>query len=214
MLTRLLFVACQFFLPFILASQMRPWQVGATLSPLPSGVVILSPLPGQALQGKVAVMGNTDVTGFANARLSFAYADNPTGTWFLIDYREQAVAFGILAEWDTTTITDGVYTLRLEVTFQDGRQESVVLAGLRVRNYTPVETETPVPSATPGAALAGAVPPTPLAPGITPTPLPPNPLQLSRQQVLKGAGAGALAAIGLLLLGALYVKLRAPRERR
>ncbi len=188
------------------------------VTPAPSGVALLSPQPGQALQGSIAVVANTAVEGLQAAELEFAYAHNPTNTWFLIQQSNQPVANEALVEWDTSKISDGVYTLRLTVTLQDGSQQSVQVAGLRVRNYTPIETDTPTlppPSATPlpRATSRPTATPTPLPPTSTPVPptataVPPNPAQLDRSAVLIGMGKGAMAVIGLFALGGLYVALR------
>jgi hypothetical protein len=85
--------------------------------------------------------------------VSFAYGSDAGRTWFLIQESQQPVSGGALATWDTTTLTDGDYDLRLLVSLKDGTQQQVVVKGLRVRNYTPVEasspTVTPLVSATP-----------------------------------------------------------------
>ncbi len=107
-------------------------------------------------------------SGFSSAELLFSYADNPTGTWFLIQSISELPVDGPLAQWDTTTISDGSYTLRLVIRLADGSEIEQSVAGLRVRNYTPIETETPTPS-TPTIApvIVGTSTPTP-----TPTQLP------------------------------------------
>ena len=46
------------------------------------GPVITSPAAGDAIQGVVSVLGMSSITNFASAELAFAYASNPTGTWF------------------------------------------------------------------------------------------------------------------------------------
>ncbi len=181
----------------------------------PSPVSILSPQPGQALQGTVAISGNTAVPDFQSAELSFAYQDNPTNTWFFITQSNQPVTAGQLVEWDTSALTDGNYTLRLVVNRTDGSHVVAIVSGLRVRNYSPVETNTPAPVSSPTAlatSLPGSVPnPTftelPPATAVPPTitPLPTNPAALSQRDIssslLRGAaGTGiALAGLGLYL---------------
>ena len=182
-------------------------------------VVITAPLPGAAVQGDLIINGNTAIEGFVSSEISFGYAGDPTETWFLIQTSTLPVSNGLLAHWDTSTITDGDYTLRLVLTLSDGAQVTLIVSGLRVRNYTPIETDTPTPlppSATPGRG-------TPLPPSATPsstlipsatavpptvTPLPTNPAIISEKDVLNTALEGAGIGIGVLLVLGAIVGLR------
>ena len=65
------------------------------------------------------------------------------GNWFLIQYSYEPVENGTLAVWDTSTIADGNYHLRIKVLLTDGRTRETIVSQLRVRNYTAVETSTP-----------------------------------------------------------------------
>jgi len=186
----------------------------AQVTPVPD-VVIVDPQPGQALQGVVAIMGRTAISGFSSADVLFGYANDPSQTWFFIAENNTPVGAGLLAEWDTSTLTDGNYTLRLVVNRLDGSRVVVIVPNLRVRNYSPVETSTPTPFIAPTATATsppGSSPqttqpqlpsPTPVTPTITPLPI--NPAELSTQDIshniLRGAaGTGiALAALGLYL---------------
>jgi hypothetical protein len=190
----------------------------AAATPALPEVALLSPQAGQALQGSVPILANTAVEGFQSAELEFAYAHHPTDNWFLIYESKQPTVNEALTQWDTSKISDGIYDLRLTITLEDGSQQRVQVAGLRVRNYTPIETDTPTPvppsaTAPPKATPLPSATPTPLIPTDTPlpptaTPLPPNPAELSRGAVLVNLGKGALATIGLFALGGLYAALR------
>ena len=187
----------------------------AQVTPVPD-VVIVAPVPGQALQGVVAIMGRTSLSGFRSAEILFGYANDLSQTWFFIAESTTPVDAGLLAEWDTSTLTDSNYTLRLAVYRADGSRVVVIVPGLRIRNYSPVETSTPTPLSTPNASatpLPGSAPKStqpalPSATTIPPTitPLPTNPAELSQQDIsnnlLRGAaGTGiALAALGLYLV--------------
>jgi hypothetical protein len=171
-----------------------------------SGPVMLSPRPGEAVQGVVTITGTSDSPGFVTSEVSFAYSDDPTGTWFLIASNSQAVTESTLTIWDTTVITDGNYVLRLRVILADGRFQDVFVTDLRVRNYTPVETPTPtaiIPEATPLPTITM----TPL-PFPTPTELPPNPATLAPKDVSVSVLYGGLAAIAALLIFGLYTWMR------
>jgi hypothetical protein len=195
-----------------------PTQASPTPAP---GVRLQSPRAGQALQGSVPILGNTDVAGFQSASLYFGYQGDRTQTWFLIAQSDQTVKDGSLVQWDTTTITDGNYNLRLIVTLSDGSQRVASVEGLRVRNYSAVETNTPTPITPTATAVPGdtAVPtrtstpnPTPVPP--TGTPLPPNPAQISRMDIASSMGKGALAIIGLFALMGAYQGVRSLGRKR
>jgi hypothetical protein len=173
----------------------------AQLSP-----AVVSPRPGEALQGKIAITGTSDAIGFLSSELAFAYPGDPTGTWFLIAQSGQPVQAGMLAEWDTTAITDGTYTLRLRVFLDDGTSLEILVPDLRVRNYTPVETATPDPISATGTPTLFAVTPTIRLP--TSTPLPPNPAALTPSRILSSLGYGALAAVAFLFFLFIYNRLR------
>jgi hypothetical protein len=200
----------------------------ASQQPEPQGTLatpatISSPVPGQVLQGNVLIAGSINVPGFQSAEMFFGYANDSTDTWFLIQSNGQPVPNGALAQWDTTTISDGVYTLKLVVIAQDGSQTTTTVPDLRVRNYTPVETDisTPVMAATAALDLAVALPATPTpSTTLTQTPAPlstyalsPNPAGFSTLDISKGLLAGVLsvgAAFGII---GLYASLRKALRR-
>ncbi len=64
--------------------------------------VIDAPIAGQILGGQVSITGTTDIPNFASAELDFAYASDPTGSWFLIQTFSQPVANSAITTWDTT----------------------------------------------------------------------------------------------------------------
>ncbi len=175
------------------------------------GPVVTSPRPGDALQGLVVITGSTDLAGFQSVEVSFNYLSGSPDTWFLIQQSRSPVREGALAVWDTTTIADGTYRLRVQVLLPDGKHSDVIISGLRVRNYTPIETNTPAPvqKTEPAAASPTPIPPT-LTPRVTPTLLPPNSLTIRPMQLTFGAVEGAAAVvIGFGLLGLyLWIKRR------
>ena len=200
-------------------------QEGSPTFPVPAGSEtptsapdlpqILGPAGGQALQGSVPIEAHIPPDGFAGAELSFAYQSDAPRTWFLIAELDQITADPVLAQWDTTTITDGDYALRLVVTRVDGSQTSETVNGLRVRNYSPVETITPTPVTPTATPEPGDTPvptetPTPTVTPIplTPTPLPPNPAQIDQMDILVNMGIGALAVLAFLSVAGLYQSLK------
>ena len=193
------------FLPFILL------LVAAQDTP---PVAITSPGADEVLRGVVTISGRLDVTTFASARLEFAYATDPTDTWFVIQAYSQPVFDGTLAAWDTTSITDGSYVLRLRVISEDGTvQEATVpiqIGNDALPTPTPEPTSTPQPETallpTPFLLAASPTPTEPPRP--TQTPLPPNPVSLHQGELYKSLGRGALVILGLFALAGLILRVR------
>ncbi|MDZ4158471.1 MAG: hypothetical protein U1B80_01660, partial [Anaerolineaceae bacterium] len=125
-----------------------------------------------------------------------------------------------LGIWDTTTITDGDYRLRVLVRLTDGRQLTTEVPSLRVRNYTPKGYYTPVemiPTATP---VEMPEPESLAQPVITNTPLPlaapaaENPLQITSTRLVSSLGIGLAATLALFGGIGVYLALRAISRSR
>jgi hypothetical protein len=169
------------------------------------------------LRGQVTVTGNLDLPSFASARLDFAYAPNPTDTWFTIQAFSGPVVNSSLTVWDTTLITDGDYILRLRVDFEDGTFQEVNVP-VKVGNDL-LPTATPLP-ATPTPQEVDVLVPTPFLlaasptptemPRPTPTALPANPASLRQSEIYASLGRGALAIFGLFALAGIILRLRRP----
>jgi len=206
-------------MPTVLPSPTSP---PATITPTATTrpLQILSPLPGQALQGAVSIVGAIPGAGFTSYEITFSYDNDVTNTWFPIHQAEQFPEGNTLAQWDTTTISDGEYTLRLVAQRSHKEPLTLTIAGLRVRNYTPIETSTPVsPTATQNPEEESLVTPavkasptwtaTPAYTAIPITPLPTNPAQLTTQEVAGSLKNGILATAAFFLLLFLYEGVRA-----
>jgi hypothetical protein len=195
---------------FAIAALNAVQPVFAQATPSPS---ITSPAAGQVLKGQVPVTGVTDLPNFSSAELAFAYSSDPTRTWFTIGTASLPVNGDVIAVWDTTSVTDGDYTLRLRVLQTDGSFEDAAV-NIQVRNYTaaPTPSPTPSPAVTPTETAALQMPtamiitasdtPNPQAaiPMATPTALPPNPAAVTPAAIASGFWRGALI-VGLLVLG-------------
>ncbi len=168
--------------------------------------VIVAPRTGNVLQGVVTIAGSSNVTGFVSAEVSFTYAGDPTGTWFLIAVNSQPIFNDALATWDTTVITDGDYVLRLRVFLTDGSSREALVSSLRVRNYTPVETPTPVALAPEATSLSTITPAATAFP--TPTALPRNPAALAPTDVSTSILLGGMAAMLIFVIVGIYLWMR------
>jgi hypothetical protein len=177
---------------------------------------VLSPIPGQALQGKILITFEINFDPIQSAEVSFSYTEDPRHTWFLIQEIREPGDEGLSIEWDTTTLTDGEYTLRA-IVFTDQDQFTGTVPNLRVRNYSAIETNTPITSSTPApedTLMPSGTPTTTIAPiPATPTPLPPNPAQLDIKEIGINVGIGVMFASGGLLLFGLYSFYRNRRRR-
>jgi hypothetical protein len=174
------------------------------------------PIEAQFVQGIVTINGSVTALGFASYELSFAYENDPTQTWFELEASTLPVFDGELGIWDTTTLTDGDYTLRLRIFLLDGTIQETTVSDLRVRNYTPIPTSTPTPTATPvvqfAAPTAQLIAPAPATATLslpTPTLLPPNPVSLANYSISGALGKGAALTILLFVIfGLLLLRLR------
>jgi len=197
---------CKFLLALIVGLLLVTVPVLAQTEGLPE---VLSPTDGSVLQGVVTVHGKAALEGFSALEVSFAYADDPTETWFLLYEGVQPVTEGELAVWDTTTLPDGEYRLRVRVVLRDGQVRDAVVQGLRVRNYSPVEVDTPFPSGSAPTLMATATAqPSPTALRWTPTPFPPNPLQISMAEWTFWLLQGALFTVVVFVVLGVYLLLR------
>jgi len=172
---------------------------------------ISTPEVGAVLQGQVTVSGTAAGSEFSAYELSFAFANQSETVWFPISQSKTPVEAGDLATWDTTTITDGTYSLRLQVTYSDGSTADTIVSDLRIRNYTPIETPTTKVQEDGTIPLQATVvmTSTPLpAKAPTATTLPANPAAVTpasvRWVMIIGAALGGLS----LLLLAIYQAAR------
>jgi len=198
------------FVTFFLLIVFFPFPVQAQEG---EQLAISSPVEGQILQGLVTVSGSVTVLGFEKYELSFAYQDDLTQTWFELASSSLPVFEGELGSWDTTTLTDGDYILRLRAFFLDGSVQETTVSGLRVRNYTAIPTSTFTPTATavvqfdvPTAQLIAPAPAT-VTPSL-PTPTPLNPVSLAHTSISSALGRGAILALVLFLVFGLLLRLR------
>lgn len=131
-----------------------PWPQAAR-----SGIT--SPKPFTALRGRVSITGTAVHPDFWKYEVHFAPEPSAGDQWSLIgSVHESPVVDGLLEVWDTTTVPDGTYSLRLRVVRRDGNYDEYFVRQVLVANAQPTETPTPEISPTPTA---------------TPTPLPPTP---------------------------------------
>lgn len=200
---------------FILLPMFTVQAQEGSITPSPE-INFIAPNPGQALQGTVLIVVETNFETTAHIELSFSYNNDPRETWFLIQEVLNADQQELSFEWDTTTITDGDYSLRLVMLTDEGEHIADV-PDLRVRNYTAVETNTPVPTSTP-APLDTLAPTVTSTRTLTPVPptatmLPPNPAKITQNDIGNSIIKGTLITLSLFVLFGVY-KLIGRRRRK
>ena len=125
---------------------------------------------------------------------------------------ERAVEMGRRGVEAMFLLEAGTYDLRITVHLEDGRQSVSIIPDLRVRNYTPIETNTPTLTSTPLPGdtpdpTSTKTPPNTQVP-LTNTPFPVNPAQLSNSDLTHSLVIGALITFAGFLLIGFYVILK------
>ena len=179
-------------------------------------LAIITPRAGEIVLGQISIIGSTDIANFASARLDFKYASGVADNWFFLQTLAQPARETPLYLWDTTTITDGEYILRLRVTLTDGTFQEVTVP-VTIQNDSPISTPTPEFTSTPEPSIGLLVPtpfflavsPTPTeVPRPTPTALPENPAALNQNAIIGSLGRGALVIAGLFVFAGVLLRLR------
>ena len=180
-------------------------------------LLIETPATGEAVQGLVQI--SVAITDLENSggSLAFRYSDQPEANWFTIWRSDEPLKSGVLTVWDTTTISDGTYDLVLQVQFAGGELGESLNPGIRVRNYTPVETSTPEPTQT--EAPGRTITPTKPAPTIQPTTqvisLPDeNPASLNEGQVFQTMLIAGIVVVAVFLIVGIYFGIGTIIKRR
>lgn len=189
-----------------------PQNAPAQSTPPADVVRILNPQPGDALQGQVTLRIQNSLPSTQFNGIYFGYAQQPaTNATFPIWESTQPLPNQLEITWDTTTLTDGNYTLRVYILRRDGTPLEITVPNLRIRNYSPIETPTPTAAPTRDPQNTAATPTPTLTttpPPATGTPLPTNPVTLQPQQINRSLTIGALLALIAILLHTLYSSLR------
>lgn len=143
-------------------------------------IAITFPPPVWVLSDSVEILGTADELNMSNylieyheIRFDMDEEDIEVEQWFPASLPgSQAVRNGVLGVWNTTTVRDGLYEIRLVINLADGEEEIFEVSPLRVEN-DPQDSVAGLPlastlQATPTNLPGGGQRPT-LAP--TPTPL-------------------------------------------
>lgn len=147
---------------------------------------------GDSVQGIVEITGTVSTSSFNYAEVFFAYAAVDNLNWFMIGRMDQPVFSGVIARWDTTTITDGVYQLKLRVHYRDESVEELNINPVIVRNYSILSTNTPIVEDDTSISITTL--PSPAAEIVFATPLPDNPASTSNASLKRSTTVGLIVA--------------------
>jgi hypothetical protein len=166
------------------------------------------PLDGDTVQGIVGISGSTAIEGFGSSEVFFGFS--PNGEWFSLGEQNSPVSNQVIANWDTTSISDGIYRIRVVVHKTDGSYVETVVNNIHVQNYSNPEGNSSASSQTQAIPQAENV----LHGKLTATPYPGNPAGVGSADLFRSIRGGALWAAGIFLgLGA-YLGLRFINRRR
>lgn len=176
---------------------------------------ISSPLPGEVAQGLLQIVGTIEVADLDSFILEFSFQQNNDQAWFAINKGNIVIVDGILGEWDTSTIPDGNYKLRLTVNRNTDGPLILVVEGIRVRNYSQIETNTPIPTNEIPTTIPTSVSTITISPTAelkpSPTPFNPNPASVTFGDIQKRILQGA---IGGLVIFTIFLLYRSSRNRK
>lgn len=102
----------------------------------PNAIGITSPVNGNTLRGNVTILGSASHPNFLQYALEYGPDPNGSNLWYPITSIpiNRTVLNGALGAWNTTSIPDGNYQMRLHVWLSNGTEDYRVVTGLQVRN--------------------------------------------------------------------------------
>ena len=127
------------------------------ISTIQPTINVTQPTEGQSVLGVVQVTGIVSAPNFSRYQLEVASAATPT-SFTIVDgpyTTQQTVSGAVLGSWDTRTLVNGPYILRIAVFANDG--------GFAYFNRS-VTVNNPLPTATPTVLPPTPIPPTPITP--------------------------------------------------
>ena len=157
-----------------------------------NNAAISSPESGAVVSGVVQIEGSASLGGaFQYYKVEFSTANRDDYVVFSGLVRQQVVN-GQLAVWDSASVPDGQYSIRLRVVDQTGNYCEVVVRNLRVQNSAPIPpTDTPTPEESPTPTEVEGTPAFSVVPTVVPT------IQLPTSGENSGAPAPTVAQPGV-----------------
>ena len=149
--------ARQFAIPVIVDN-----GVGATTTDTSPVLIVTTPSDGATVQGRLTITGVAATGRFVDVRTEVGKGLAPA-SFAPVDSRSAPVLNATIATWNTATVEDGAYTLRVLLTDSlHGTATAQFTVVVRNKALGATPTPTPTPTAAPGAAPSvtpGADPP-------------------------------------------------------
>ena len=175
-------------------------------------ILITSPGQGTVVNGIVEIYGSVSPEKFASAKLSYMYLLDSEENWFLINRIEKPVENGLLGNWDTTLISDGLYQLKLIVKTTDGEKYEYLVKDIQVANYSRVEAPAVQEEVSTVSVETERIPG--MSSDVRPTELPPNPASIQEKEIRSSIFIGMGVAVIFTVLAAFYLHYQAYLRRR
>jgi hypothetical protein len=99
---------------------------------IPDEIMITSPEPGETVSGTVTITGTASVPNFGFYKYEVALMG--TQNWSTISAGRDQIQKGALGDWNTTSLTNGEYFLRLVITDNVGESLEPCVIAVRVAN--------------------------------------------------------------------------------
>ncbi len=154
----------------------QPPSETCPLHTYPPQVAFFQPLPNEAVQGFVPLIGRVQMPDFSHYNVEWGVGDNPIGWGWVSGPHPAEVEGGQLTVWDSHIAGNGLVTLRVvaydrQGNSVEGRVQVVVSNPTPTPTLTPTQTPTPTNAPTPTSTPTGTSTPTETAaPTFTPTP--------------------------------------------
>jgi PKD repeat protein len=108
-------------------------------------ITITSPQSGSMVSGIVPILGSTSHPQFLQYQVQYAPEPNPQNVWYSTGILSRfPVTDGWLGAWNTASLPNGIYNLRLSVSVSNGNALATLTSNIRVQNQAPL-TPTPTP---------------------------------------------------------------------
>ncbi|RLG83802.1 MAG: hypothetical protein DRO18_07605, partial [Thermoprotei archaeon] len=125
-----------------LAGNIASSSVKVSIDNVAPEIIITSPSSGEAVQGLVNVTATVKDAGSGIANVTFRWETETTsGEWKIMSCQGTFYEYECTYSWDSTTVSDGTYSLRVQAVDNLGKSNSVTVK-VGVSNLSPIANTT------------------------------------------------------------------------